>query len=189
MKRITPKRLLVYGDKPKPQINRQYVRERLKEADRAAEEDQVVAFLDRMLADYARAKARDDASATPAKVRDFADRLEAALVQLHPQDEREDTILRAVIDPFQFADLIGPLDDVIERVRALQGDIGKGSGPRTMHARQVELAKWFWQGFEEHGWPTATSQGSLMAQLLLVVLKAVGEGRGTKQLLLEAKPT
>ena len=188
MKRVTPKSPFAYGEAPRPQINCLYVYARLKEADRLDHEEQVVSFLDRTLAKYVRAKAIDEASATPAKVRDFADRLVAVLAELHPQDKHEDTILRAVIDPFEFADLTCPIEEVVERVRAIQGEIGKGSGPRPMHARQVELAKWFWQGFEENGWPTGTSQGSLMAQLLRVVLMAVDEDRGTKQLLLEAKP-
>lgn len=189
MKRVTARRPGISGEYA-PEVDVVVVRSRLKRARLLDEEERFIAFLNEALTDYWCEKLRDEASATPRQVKDFAERLGRVAAQLQPQDKIEGTILRAALSPFDYADRTDKIEEVVDAIGALEvGEPKKGSGPRLMHQRQLRLAGRFWQEFVANGWRTETSEGSLMAQLLLSVLKAVDERRGSiKQLLDEAKP-
>lgn len=190
MKRVAPTRRPGISGEYAPEVDVVVVRSRLKRARFLDEEDRFIAFLNEALTNYWCEKLRDEASATPRQVKDFAGRLARVAAQLQPQDEVEGTVLRAAISPFDYADLTAKIGEVVDAVEALEvGEPKKGSGPRLMRQRQLRLAGRFWQEFVANGWRRETSEGSLMAQLLVSVLKAVGERRGSiKQLLEEAKP-
>lgn len=168
---------LSLADLPEPDWAK--VRNRLAKAKLLEEEETVVAFLQSAAAWYWRQKIRDEMSATPAQVRDYADRLRTVVAKLEPKDDTEATILRAAISPYEYADRVGQVEAVVAAVEALQTDIQDGSGPRLEPVRQFQLARRFWIAFRSNRWPLQTSKNSLMAQLIMFVLDAAGEKRTT----------
>lgn len=171
-----------------PEPNWTSVSTRLKKAKLLDQEASFVAFLNSATAWYWRQKIRDEMSATPAQVRTYAKRLKGVVANLDPKDDIEATILRAAISPFEYADRIGQVEAVVAAIEALQTETQDGSGPRLEHARQIRLAGRFWGAFKSNGWPLETSTNSLMNQLLMLVLDAAGEKRGTiNRLLAEAE--
>lgn len=178
---------------PDRKIDRAVVRNRLAKSNLLAHEDEVCAFLDQALADYQRAKMRDEAVAWPSEVEALLVRVQTAAISLRLTSEADATILRATsVSPFAYADLQETLDRLTHDLRAVlkeTGDPAKGGGQAVRHARHRGLAERFWRVFEAKNWPTETSANSLMPQLLKHVLELVGEGRGTlTKLLKEAKP-
>lgn len=113
---------------------------------------------------------------------------EEEIASLAAQGRGEETIIRAVMSPFEFADLQDRFEAFAQSVRTLADDVRAtkaGSGPRLEAARQRALAGWFWTAFGESGWPIEfTDDGrvkakTLMPELLRLVLQATGEDRAT----------
>lgn len=188
MKRVTPQRPnLPASHAPEPDWV--VVRARLEKAGLLDQQEAVTAFLREAMADFWRDKERDEGSATPAQIRDYADRMAKVVAELHPQTPEEATMLRAVLDPFAFAQLVEGLETFAHDLKTLEAEAGspaKGSGDRLKHKRQLALARRFKQVFAENGWPAETSTNSLMAQLLREVLTPFGERRRTSTLLKDA---
>ncbi len=166
------------------------VDQRLEKAHLLNQKEAIKAFLREMSAKYWRLKLRDEASATPGQVRDYAKRMAEAAAVLHPQNTEEATMLRAVLDPLVFADWVEGIETLVDDLNELAaeaGEPGTGSGPRLMHRRQLALARRFRGTFVAKGWDTGTSKNSLTAQLLGTVLAAFDEDRGVVALLKESE--